>query len=307
MRSITHKIKYDSRSTTFRLWHLTDLHLGTVACDEALLQKHIQQIRDDPYAYWIGGGDYLDGITRAGDKRYSYASLAEWCRNEDVIDLQQERFFDLVRPIADKCLGLVKGNHEGEILKHQDRDVYRVIVRTLSDMKGVAPQQLALGVQGFVNLTFRRHAKTGASNGSGWTMTVYLHHGAGGGALPGGHALALERILGRYHCHIALLGHRHTSLVVPKAVIATRRNGEIYELQRYGIFTASYMRSFTLDDNLTPYDSYGEDKMLPPVPALGATPILLDPDGQQYHIVTTGGALLGGQANRLPTLMEQTA
>ena len=50
MNLITERIQYHSRTDEFRLWHLTDTHIGARSCDEKLLKRHIKQIVDDPFA-----------------------------------------------------------------------------------------------------------------------------------------------------------------------------------------------------------------------------------------------------------------
>lgn len=110
VKVITHKLPYSGPSAQFAIWHLTDLHLGAAACDEKLLQAHINEIAADDNARWIGGGDFIDCIARVGDKRYDEDAMAGWVRGKkDVVGLEARRFVELVTPIAHKCLGLVEG------------------------------------------------------------------------------------------------------------------------------------------------------------------------------------------------------
>ena len=53
---------------TWTLHHLTDLHVDAKDHAERELNERIREIRDDPYALWVGGGDYGDLIL-PGDKR----------------------------------------------------------------------------------------------------------------------------------------------------------------------------------------------------------------------------------------------
>jgi len=54
MRTLTHNLYYADYGQKFRLYHLTDLHLGAKACNEKQLRADIEAIRADPDARWIG-------------------------------------------------------------------------------------------------------------------------------------------------------------------------------------------------------------------------------------------------------------
>ena len=195
MKTLKHILYYPSRTCTFTHWHITDLHIGHAACDEKQLRADVDEIANDPHALWGGGGDYIDAISRKGDKRYVESSLAPWLRGKnDTIGLQVERAIEILSPIAHKCLYLLTGNHEDMVLTHADRDVYREIVRGVcnaSQHNGTPREMrdLALGWEGFVQLVFRRG--TAENYGGTRTVSIYTHHGAGGGRKQGGHALPL--------------------------------------------------------------------------------------------------------------------
>lgn len=193
---------------------------------------------------------------------------------------QVDYISEMLRPIAPKCLALVKGNHEEDAVNHYDRDVYWSIVRNIASFAGKQPYELALGVEGFIVLDFRR--RPGGGNGhSLYRLTIYTHHGAGGGRLPGGHALALGRVLGDYECDLALLGHRHVKQMVSKIVVTSKGTREAV-----GMFVPSYLQSYLpprkVNKKIT--NSYAQMKMLPPTP-IGTMPIHIYPDKRQFEVV----------------------
>jgi hypothetical protein len=209
LRTLSHTLYYTSRAELFTLWDLTDIHLGNAACDEALLDADIEAILADPRAYWIGGGDYIDAIPRKGDRRYSETSLARWLYGEvDVVGLQIDCLVRKLAPIASKCLGLRSGNHESKVLDDYDRDAYREIVRGVATAAHKEMRDLALGIEGFVCLRFRRG--TPEHYGGSTTLVVYCHHGAGGGRKRGGDALRMEEILLGYRCDVVFMGPAQT-------------------------------------------------------------------------------------------------
>lgn len=297
MRLIDVVVPYASRSDTYRLWHLTDLHLGAGSVDEALLKKHIKQILDDPHALWIGGGDYIDAISRKGDKRYQESTLAGWLHGkDDPIQLQIERVVDLLSPIASKCVGLVSGNHEAALLQHNDRDAYRVIVNAIAKAGEKRPEALALGINGFVRLSFRRTATSGHT-GNQWLLTIYAHHGAGGGRAAGGDALFLERMLSSYDADLVLVGHRHRAMVVTRSSTSVGKT-EVRVVSRTAMMSASYMRSY--HDGEWPVDTYAENKALPPT-QVGAVPVIIDPDARQFYVMLASGG--AGAGERYPSIV----
>jgi len=133
VKTLHHTVYTESRSETYRLYYLTDMHVGARACDEALLQAYIQRIAADEHALWIGGGDYLDAITRRGDKRYVEDVLAPWLWGRpDVMGAQRDYWIEMMRPIAGKCIGLVRGNHERAAERYYDRDIYGELVAAIA-------------------------------------------------------------------------------------------------------------------------------------------------------------------------------
>lgn len=288
MRTLRKTITYEGRATTIRLYHLTDLHLGAAACDETLLRRYVAAIEADPLAYWIGGGDYIDAIARKGDKRYQESTMSKWLRGQDdVLGLQRDYVVDLLAPIAGKCLGLVNGNHEHAALRFYDRNIYWEIVTGLARAAERDPAELGLGIQGFIVLKFRRRYSqpdaSGRDFGGTRTITIYTHHGYGGGRLPGGHALALGRILGDYECDLALLGHRHVTQMVTKTIVKpgvkTART-----VDRYGLFCGTFLGAYVEpSSDGRPIDTYPEHMGLPPS-LLGTPTITIKPDEARVSV-----------------------
>jgi hypothetical protein len=288
MITLTKQVYYGSRSDVVRLYYLTDLHLGAKACDEQQLARDIKAIADDPNAYWIGGGDYVEAICQVGDKRYRPSVLAKWALGfDDVMGAQRDKAVEYLAPIAHKCLGLVKGNHENGAERFYARNLYWEIVLGIAKAANKPPESLAVGVNGFISIHFRRGSE--AHYHDVWRMNIFVHHGYGGGRLPGGHALTLGRVLGDFDCDLALLGHRHVQAVITKMI--TRPGGKkstAAVLQpRIGAFVPSYLRAFiTPSSDKQPLDSYAEEFGLPPLP-VGTTPVLITPDKHAFGIMTS--------------------
>ncbi len=62
MRCITRHTDYESRTDTFRLIVLSDLHCGNIHSNDKAIRTLVREIADDPFCYWIGLGDYCECI-----------------------------------------------------------------------------------------------------------------------------------------------------------------------------------------------------------------------------------------------------
>ena len=300
MNLITEKIAYHSRSDEFRLWHFTDLHVGARGCDEALLKRHIKMAVEDPFAIVTLGGDLIDAINRKGDKRHLESTLAPWLWGKDDVlqaqlDYLREEF--LTAAFCRKVIAVVSGNHEGAPDQFQGAGLYRQIVKHVAQHKDVPGPSIALGYRGFVNLSFRRYNSTGTS-GNGWNMHLFLSHGYGGGKLAGGHALELERMLGRYEADLVLMGHRHTEAYVP--LVSSRIMGNrIIQTKRIGLLIAGYLGGGAEQKpGEMPLMSYDALHGYYPT-TRGCTPILIDPNEREFLPVFSGGT---GVMKRIPRM-----
>lgn len=290
MRTLERVIYYPSRASVIRLWHITDTHVGARACNEKLLKQHIAEIADDDNAYWGFGGDAIDGICQVGDRRYNAAALARWVhdahydsQNVDTIGIQADYFLDLFSPIWHKCLWFGKGNHEWAAERLYARNIYWEIVKEAARRAGILPQQLALGASGFINLKFRRG--TAETHHDTWVLSIYQHHGYGGGLKAGGHALALEYALGSFDADLLLFGHRHVRAFVDRLITrASPRTGGGEMRYRAAMFSPSYLDAYiepSRGNGQT--DTYSEREGYMPK-MTGAMPILIVPNRRQFAL-----------------------
>ena len=257
-----------------RVWALFDLHLGNTLCDESLLDKTIARIANDEEAWWIGGGDYAEFITRK-DPRFKESLLAPWVRGkDDIAKAQRDKVVEKLKPIAHKCLALLNGNHEESILQHCERDIYWRLVEEMGQ------DNIALGTQGFLNLVLTRN-----NSNDSRCVTFYLHHGYGGGRYAGSKALALERLAASYDFDVALMGHVHSIQVLASQLrlgSTTRGVPRIIERPLRGAFCGSFQRSY---DPSGKVEQYSESKGYPPQ-ATGSLYVEIEPfhDGQDMDV-----------------------
>ena len=206
MNILRRTIRHESRSDVFSLYPLGDIHLGNIGCDEEYFKSIVDRIAQDDNALWIGLGDYCEWIN-VKDPRFEFSSMPDWIKVKDLSDLanaQRSRFLDIVEPIADKCIGLVKGNHEDTIQRYTERAVYNEIVADVKSKMSAQVDKLGLDYCGFIQLKFDRGGH------HTWLPTIFAHHGWGGGRKKGGKVNKLEDLMLTFEADVTLIGHHHT-------------------------------------------------------------------------------------------------
>lgn len=268
MRALYQKIEYQSRGEWFTIIPLGCIHLGNYLSDEALLASVVQEIADDPNCYWGGMGDMFEAITRH-DPRFRSQHMAKWLVGKpDLIDAAMVRLQGYFDPIKDKCLWYAKGNHERTLLIHDERDVYGPMCRFISpDDKG---KGIALGLSGFIPVRFDRQG------GGGRTITIYAHHGYGGGSTVGGRAGKLEKLPATFEADIYLMAHAHLKLQFQSMRYRVSR-GNVREIDTRLAYTGGFLKS------LGERGSYVEDAGYPPRPT-GVIRIRIHPDSGAVEI-----------------------
>lgn len=217
---------------------VADVHGGSITCNERHFEAVVKRIQDTPNMYWVGMGDYLEAINRS-DPRFDPRGLAKWIGVHDLVDLgakQRDWFLDRILPIADKCLGLLGGNHEAAMLKWYERDVFFEIVAAIKQASG-RESKLALPYEGYVNLHMYRSDK----RERGSRVVLNVHHGFGGGKLAGAKALNLQRWLWTHECDVAVFGHLHNLTAQKEAVEYVNGAGNIRQRERFGCYAGAFM------------------------------------------------------------------
>lgn len=198
MRITASKLKADKPRETWTIHHLTDVHRDDPDHASDYFDRRVKEIAADPKAVWFGGGDYGSLIV-PGDKRFGSGGhlKGEWLEHLTRLpDFYIEQTVKWMQPIADKCIGLIAGNHEATIGKNYHRGVVAEIASRLGR------PELYLGDRGWSILQWEYLGRS-------MSATVYGYHGWSAGRLKGRKALQAERDLGAWNADVFLLGHDH--------------------------------------------------------------------------------------------------
>jgi len=195
---ITHQFE-DNKD--IRIYPISDVHLGAA---EHMTKEWIdfcERVASED-AYILLGGDLINNATRS-----SVSNIFE----ETMRPADQKRLMaEMLRPIKDRILGMVTGNHERRN-KDVDNDPCYDIACKL-DIEDVYRENVA-----FIRIRIGKPETAGDKNP---TYVIVMTHGAGGGALTGGVINRAERygyvIDG---ADAIVLGHSHKPFVSQPAKI----------------------------------------------------------------------------------------
>lgn len=272
-------ILHRSRSDQFKLWNLADLHFGNKACAIQEIKKDIAIINNDPFSFWVGGGDYADYIGRT-DKRFDPDCVAEFIKVKDLGRLGEKltaSVRDLLFPIKHKCLGLVYGNHE---LSYQRWKEQLGLHSWLCIELGVPD----LGYSAMFDLSFIRSAskepklifERKCRETSKHAFRIFIHHGAGFATTPAGKLTRLIRFMNYFDADIYMVGHVHDQEGRRQITIgADQECRKLIERHRVGIISGSYLKTYA--PGVT---TYGEQRGYEPT-VLGASAVKITPHAPQ--------------------------
>lgn len=114
-------IRHDLEPRTIKVWAMADAHIGARECDLDGLRAFVRRVQADPDSYLVLVGDILNNGVKD--------SLTNVYEETMPPSMQVQAAVDLLRPVSDRILGVVGGNHERRSAKAVDLDpMYAVCV-----------------------------------------------------------------------------------------------------------------------------------------------------------------------------------
>ncbi len=224
------RIKYRSRSDQFRIYTIGDIHAGIKHCAEDEIKKLVAKIEKDDFARWVGMGDYADCIT-PHDKRWDWGVIAPWVEPDNVVRDQEEWLVRLFEPIKDKCLGLLRGNHEESVRLYNSENLQANLCNRL----GVTN----LGYSCFLRLIFQR-----TSTSDHQQFECHFEHGSGCARTDGARAIRLARAMLAFDSEIVAMGHLHDIKINNQAPLHMDKAGHIKHRPRGGAITGGWLKGY---------------------------------------------------------------
>ena len=191
---------------------IADVHLGAREHLEHEWESFCAHLLDDPDAYLILGGDLINNTTRT-----SVANIFdETMRPRD----QKREMMRMLKPLRDRILCAVPGNHEGRSGRDADDcPIYDIMCKL--DLEDVYRENIA-----FIKIQIGDPKGDGEHNP---TYTIGVMHGAGGGMLSGGIINRNERFAYTIDGIDALLvGHSHKPMASqPSKIYVDKYNNKV--------------------------------------------------------------------------------
>lgn len=259
-------IIYPDEKASLYIYGFSDWHLGNKGTCKKRLAADIEEVRCDPYIFWLGAGDYAEYI-KPSDPRFDPDAVDEDIKVSELGKLGAAltaRVAAMARPIKHKCLGMGYGNHEdGFMLRQAQQGMHDAMCEHL----GVP--NLEYGA--FFDVIFV-HDKRAAAPGlrftppkrgkETWRLRIVVHHGAGYSQTKGGKINTLHRVLQRFDCDLAFIGHLHDKMGLHAVRLRANATCEdIEEQTQKAVMCGTYLRTYAPG-----VVTYGEKRMYEPTP-----------------------------------------
>lgn len=241
------EIRLPENLETVEIYPLSDLHIGDPKVDKRLFKEFINHILAEPNRFIIYNGDNMNNAIK---------SSVSNVYNEEMTPREQKKWLkEELKPVADRFLVFVAGNHEERTAKETDQN----IVEDIAEYLGKA--DIYRDDEAYIKLVFGKRAHSGSQ----MCYTIYVIHGNGGGKRPGSALNNIELLALGTDADIYVMGHVHKKMAYKHAVRRPDlRNNNIMEHERL----------FVVSSHWSDFGGYAARKMYTPS-AKGSVPIKL--------------------------------
>jgi predicted phosphodiesterase len=276
MKAFRRTLEYTSRSESFEIYPIGDVHLGTAACDEDSLKEKIAHIAAGENRYALLMGDIMDAVGK-NDPRFESGGLADWVpvhRADHILNVQLEYAQEMFAPIRGQIIGALEGNHESKTRKHRDICIQSIFCNSL----GIEN----LTYSAIISLRFKRSRKDNRGAASTTDLDIYAHHGHGGGRKAGSKVNRIHEMTDFVDADVVLMGHVHERGWAPQKPRLSMHPSQqrLVERERYFGLTGTYLRTY--DGH---FSGYGETAGYPPT-SLGGVWFRFTPSPENRSIAT---------------------
>ena len=263
-------IYYNKPDAEFKIWGIADQHLTNRAVDWKLIEEDRDSIFKDPYSFWVEVGDYADWHlpshpyfdAEAFDPKIGVSSLTMYAA------MVSGKIVDTYKRIAHKCLGFAYGNHDHNyFIRNNQMDVHEIICKELNVpnlrysgwiIVYFVYDKDAPKIPKIISLTKPPEKHTAK-------LQIFVFHGKGAAATPGGRMNALRDITNIVDADLVITAHLHEQLAKPFTRIVPDITGQRARAKTtMSLITGTYLKNYQPD-----HTGYAEKKALP-VTTLGA-------------------------------------
>jgi UDP-2,3-diacylglucosamine pyrophosphatase LpxH len=239
------RIQLKKRTDYHRIYAIGDIHIGAAECDYEEFTRCIREIEEDDNCAVIVMGDVIDAVGTS-DPRFEMECLDPRFQGPKALrnlpKAQCDYAIKHFRRIKDKIVAWLTGNHEDAVKRHSAKAGYE-FSPTDYMLEQLEIEEVGMDYEGYLSLEFRADnaPKKGAD-----VLTLYVHHGNGGGILPGGKMNKMDKALNAVEADAFLMGHTHELLAGRKGRLRWE-DGVLSVHDMLMVNTGTFLKTYSSD------------------------------------------------------------
>ena len=207
------------------IYPLSDVHIEDKAHNYKALLRWREEVLAKDNRYVILNGDLINNATRDSVSAVYGATMTP---NEAINFL-----VDFLKPLKDRILSVVTGNHENRTSKTSGIDIMERVCRELGIESKYSPTAINLFVS-FGKSLGRDHRKQ--------IYSIYHRHGSGGGRKVGAKANHLEDMMNVIDSDVFLMSHTHQAITFRKSFYRVDyRNRKLTPIEKVFVNTNAWL------------------------------------------------------------------
>lgn len=248
MKCVTKELECNNQN--IKIIPISDCHIGSSKFLGSKLESLIDEVKNEPNTYCVLAGDLINNATKTSVSDIYSEALSPMESLKVAIEL--------FRPIKDKILAVVSGNHEERTYRMDGIDLTQFFCNELGLSECYNPTSVCLF------LKFGKNLKASKKT-TPCVYTMFIQHGSGGGRTVGGLANTLARRGEIINTDIVIIGHTHRPVTFRECRYEVDiQNGYVREKETVFVNTCSQMG----------YEAYAEKNALKPTSTVNPEIIL---------------------------------
>ena len=200
-----------------------DLHIGALNFSKSAFADMVSKVKRGKNTYLIGMGDYLE----AKEPADPHFEIRATDKNMNQFAAQMEYFYNAIKPIASKVIGLLRGNHEDKIERKVGNLLETFVCKPLSiPYAGYSCIHVFTDKRGSVKFKFFLHHGFGFLNSNAKDPDQELAN------MKAGLRKKLKNKAG--DCVVKAMGHTH------KLIVAEPHREKLFMLEEQGKTVSGY-------------------------------------------------------------------
>lgn len=229
------------------VYPVSDVHLGDPKTDEALFEAFTKHILLEPNRFVILNGDLINNAIKT--------SVSNVYNEKYSPKIQKYMMIDYLKPLTERILCIVPGNHEARNSKEVDNDITYDMAYAL----GLTDYYCENGA--YINIQFGNDR-----HGRHLSYTGYIVHGKGGGRNAGSSLAVLEKLSMVCIADFYVMGHTHQCEGCKKAYFRPNATWDKLEYHE---------RALVISRPWQDYGGYAQRSLYTPT-VKGAKPMILN-------------------------------